>query len=294
MHRSLTILATSLLLWLAAPTWAQEKPVIVTSFTVIDEWVQVIGGKGFEVVNLIPTRSETHGYQLSPHNARDLRRATLIVAMNPALEPWLAAWAQANQKTDSVLWLYPEGSPTQKNHLGGNPHVWTCPPDVRRMTGEIAARLAKVRPDWDTQSSYNQYVKEINKVDAELIRLFGDLGTDQRTFLSQHPNLEPFAEHYGLKVAGTILASGAAESADPSAHHFSMLLSLIRKERIRVVVTDAGQNDAFARRLTEDAGIPAPIALTFEYLEPAGQPGDTWASMMLLNGKRLHRALSQR
>ncbi len=274
--------------------WAQEKPVIVTSFTIINEWVQVIGGKCFETVNLIPPQSETHGYQLSPRNAKDLRRATLIVAMNPELEPWLAAWAQANHKSDSVLWLYPEGSPTQKNHLGRNPHVWTCAPDVRRMTQEIATRLTRIRPDFDAQSSYDQYVKEINRVDDELTRLFGSLRPDQRAFISQHPNLEPFAQHYGLKVAGTILASGSAESADPSAHHFSMLLSLIRNEKIRVVVTDAGQNDAFARRLTEDAGIPAPIALTFEYLEPAGQPGDTWASMMLLNGKRLHGALSQR
>ena len=274
--------------------WAQEKPVIVTSFTVIKEWVQVIGGKDFEIINLIPPRSETHGYQPSPRNARDLRRATLIVAMNPELEPWLAAWCQANHKSESVLWLYPESSSTRESHIGGNPHVWTCAPEVKQMLREIADRLTKIRPDLDTQTPYNQYVKVINRVDDELAQLFGGLAHDQRTFISQHPNLTPFARHYGLTVAETILASGAAESADPSAHHFASLLTLIRKEKIRVVVSDAGQNDAFARRLTEDAGIPAPIALSFEYLEPAGQPGDTWASMMLLNGQRLHQALGRR
>jgi hypothetical protein len=43
--------------------------------------------------------------------------------------------------------------------------------------------------------------------------------------------------------------------------------------------------------LTEDAGLPPPVSLSFEYLEPPGQPGDTWTSMMLANGKQLHQAL---
>ena len=97
-----------------------------------------------------------------------------------------------------------------------------------------------------------------------------------------------------VTVARTILASSSAESADPSARHFSELLALIRREGIRVIVTDAGQSDIFARRLAEDAGLPPPLSLSFEYLEPAGRPGDSWTGMMLLNGRRLHEALSSR
>ena len=89
-------------------------------------------------------------------------------------------------------------------------------------------------------------------------------------------------------------ATGSTESDNPSARHFSELLALIRREVIRVIVTDAGQSDIFARRLAEDAGLPPPLSLSFEYLEPAGRPGDSWTGMMLLNGRRLHEALSSR
>jgi ABC-type Zn uptake system ZnuABC Zn-binding protein ZnuA len=292
--RLLSTLIISVFFWLGEEARAQDKPVIVTSFTVIQDWVQVIGGKEFKIINLIPPRSEAHGYQLSPRDAKELRQASLIVAMHPDLEPWLAAWGKANHKSESILWLCPEEAAKEKKYLGRNPHAWTCAPDVREMTRVIAAKLTEIRPHCDAQNSYNQYVKVIEQVDAELALLFKGLKADQRTFISQHPNLGPFADHYGLNVADTILTNGAAESADPSVHHFSSLLALIRKQKIRVIVTDAGQNDAFARRLTEDAGIPPPLPLTFEYLEPAGQPGDTWASMMLLNGRRLHQALSRR
>ena len=34
--------------WIGGQAFAQEKPVVFSSFTVIHDWVQVIGGKGFE------------------------------------------------------------------------------------------------------------------------------------------------------------------------------------------------------------------------------------------------------
>lgn len=271
------------------------KPLVVSSFTIIDDWVQVIGGKQFEQVNLVPSHSETHGYQLSARNARDLRRASLIVGMSPTLEPWLEAWAKANDRTPRLLWLFDDRNGDHPGHAhGSDPHAWTDPAEVKKMTRTLATRLGAVGSAESIEISYNQYVKEVERVDAELRRLFATLPANRRSLVTQHANLGHFAESYGLKIARTILASSSAESADPSARHFSELLALIRREGIRVIVTDAGQSDIFARRLAEDAGLPAPLSLSFEYLEPVGRPGDSWTGMMLLNGRRLHEALSTR
>jgi zinc/manganese transport system substrate-binding protein len=271
------------------------KPLVVSSFTIIEDWVQVIGGKQFEQVNLVPSHSETHGYQLSARNARDLRRASLIVGMSPTLEPWLEAWAKANDRTPRLLWLFDDRKGDHPGHVhGSDPHAWTDPAEVKKMTRTLATRLGAVGSAESVEISYNQYVKEVERVDAELRRLFATLPANRRSLVTQHANLGHFAESYGLKIVRTILASSSAESADPSARHFSELLAHIRREGIRVIVTDAGQSDIFARRLAEDAGLPPPLSLSFEYLEPVGRPGDSWTGMMLLNGRRLHEALSTR
>jgi ABC-type Zn uptake system ZnuABC Zn-binding protein ZnuA len=271
------------------------KPLVVSSFTIIADWVQVIGGQRFELVNLVPSHSETHGYQLNARNARDLRRASLIVGMSPTLEPWLEDWAKANDRSARLLWLFDERKAGHEGHAhGSDPHAWTNPAEVKKMVRALATRLGEISSAKDTENSYNQYVKEIDRVDDELRRLFATLPAAQRNLVTQHANLGHFAESYGLRVARTILTSSSAESADPSARHFSELLALIRREGIRVIVTDAGQSDAFAQRLAEDAKLPPPLSLSFEYLEPAGRPGDTWVGMMLLNGRRLHEALSRR
>lgn len=297
MRRLLRFILCSVLLSTAAIAAAAEpaKPLVVSSFTIIADWVQVIGGKQFDQVNLVPSHSETHGYQLSARNARDLRRASLIVGMSPTLEPWLEAWAKANDRTPRLLWLYADRKGEHQGHAhGADPHAWTDPAEVKKMLRELASRLGAIGSASDTETSYLQYVKEVERVDEELRRLFATLPANRRSLVTQHANLGHFAGSYGLRVARTILASSSAESADPSARHFSEILALIRREGIRVIVTDAGQSDAFAQRLAEDAGLPPPLSLSFEYLEPAGRPGDTWVGMMLLNGRRLHEALSTR
>lgn len=274
-----------------------EKPVIVSSFTIIESWVQVIGANRFEVVNLVPSHSETHGYQLGARDARDLRRARLIVGMSPTLEPWLETWAEANGRKDKVLWLFDEKAATaehQGHRHGSDPHAWTNPAEVKKMTRLLERNLASLLPDANLEDAYHKYVKEIDRVDAELRGLFASLPAARRVLITQHANLHHFAECYGLRVAGTILSSSSAESGDASASHYSGMLALVRREGIRVIVTDAGQSDAFARRLTEDAGLPPPLSLSFEYLEPAGQPGDTWQSMMTHNGRLLYDALASR
>lgn len=289
--RLLVALIFSATPWFGSWALAQEKPVVISSFTVIHDWVQVIGGKGLESKSIIPTRSEAHGFQLSPRHAKDLRRATLIVAMSPEFEPWLAAWGKANQRTDSILWLHSEAAAHAGHNCADIPHAWTDPIEAKKMVKALAERLQKIEGVLNTQTAYEQYLNEINSVDKELSQLFREIPPGKRAFISHHANLGHFAKHFGLTVAGTIIANGSGESADPSARHFSELLALIRKQKIRIIVTDEGQNTAFARRLTEDAGLPPPLSLSFEYLEPLGQPGDTWTSMMLTNGKRLHQAL---
>ena len=281
----------SVLWWAASYADAQQRPTIVTSFTIVEDWTQVIGGEQFNVINVIPARSEAHGFQLNPRHAKVLSQASLIVGMSPDFEPWLAAWGKANQKSATILWLNPEGAPKDEAGHAHNPHAWTDPAEVRKMIEKLSGKLAMLSRDHRPQVACDKYLKEIDRVDGILADLFRSLSPDRRAFISHHANLDLFARHYGLTVAGTILEHGSAESADPSVRHFSELLGIIRKQKIRVVVTDAGQNDAFAQRLTEDAGLPAPLALSFESLEPRGQPGDTWVTMMLTNGQRLHQAL---
>lgn len=265
---------------------AAEGPQVISTFTVPDDWVSRVTPLQTHHFSLISSGGELHGYTLSAVDARRLGQARVIVGINPQLEPWLADWAKANRRTDGVLWLHPE--PLQS----GN-HVWIVPSEVKRMVLRLKQGLLTSGIEV-SENSYNQLLKEINSVEKDLQEAFADLPPDARAFVTQHPGLEGFAQAFGLKVAGSILESASAESADPSARHYAELLKLIRTHRVKVLTVDEGQNQTFAERLATDAGLPPPVSLGFEFLQKPGTPGDSWATMMRLNGRKLAQALHRR
>jgi ABC-type Zn uptake system ZnuABC Zn-binding protein ZnuA len=265
---------------------AAEGTQVVSTFTVPDDWVARLTHPKTHHFSLISSGGELHGYTLSAVDARRLAQAKVIVGINPQLEPWLAEWAQANPQTKTVLWLHPEP-------LTSGDHLWTVPAEVKRMVLRLKQGLQASGVDI-SEDNYSQLLKDISMVEKDLQEAFACLTPDAKVFVTQHPGLEGFAGAFGLKVAGSILESASAESADPSAKRYSELLKLIRTRGIKVITVDEGQNQAFAQRLAADAGLPPPISLGFEFLQKPGTPGDSWSTMMRLNGRKLAQALGQR
>lgn len=269
----------------SAPPPAQ----IVASFSIVDDWTQVLVGQAIRHQALVPAGSELHGFQLGANEAKALSAAQLIVGLSPASEPWLAEWVKAHRREASTVWLQWE----EKDGAAGEPHPWTDPSLVMGFVTKLGAAIQGKFTDVNTENNANQYLVKVKDLDTELREAFATLPSDRRKLITQHPNLGRLAQRYHLQIVGTILESPSAEAADPSARHYSRLLGLIRTEKIRVLVTDEGQNESIARRLCQDAGLPPPLALNFETLAPAGQPGADWLGMMRRQSGKLREALSR-
>lgn len=288
------MLKLALQLWLGAlfgATLIAAPPTveIVTSFSVVDDWVQALVGQSVSHQPLVPAGSELHGFHLGANEAKALARARLIVGVSPASEPWLAEWVKAHGQEGITVWLHTE----EKEGATGDPHPWTDPSLVMNFIGKIGTAIQEKFAGINTQGTVDQYLVKVVSLDIELREAFGKISPDRRKLITQHPNLGRLAQRYHLEIIGTILESPSAEAADPSARHYSRLLALIRSEKIRVLVTDEGQNEGIARRLCQDAGLPPPLALNFETLAPAGQPGADWLGMMRRQSGKLREALSR-
>jgi zinc/manganese transport system substrate-binding protein len=253
----------------------------------LDDWTHRLVGTKISHRSIIPPSSELHGYQLNAQDAKALSHARLIVGLSPANEPWLADWVRANGKESVMLWLQGQNDP----QASADPHTWTDPSIVSILVARLNAGLNGLFTSVKTEDALKQYLTEIESLDSELRTAFSSVPDDRRKIVTQHPNLGRFAQRYQLKVFGTILESPAAEAADPSARRYSDLLRTIRQQGVRTLVVDEGQNESIARRLCQDAAIPPPVAVSFETLAPAGQPGDTWLGMMRRNALALREAL---
>jgi len=258
------------------------KAQITSSFTIIDYWVgKLVTSPGAIHQSIIPSGGELHGYQLSPSDSLKLSKSLVIIGLNPQSEPWLNDWIKANNRSASVIWINESSSQVS--------HPWMNPAISKAMVKTLHSGL-NIRK-LSSEVNLNQLLTEINDVDLSVSRALTTVLKNRRIIITQHPNLSAFAEAFNLEVAGSILESPEAESADPSAQKYSQLLKLIKARNIRVITCDAGQNNRVAQQLAKDAKINPPLPLTVEYLEKSGTPGDTWPSMMLINANKISEAL---
>ncbi len=257
---------------------------ITSSFTIIDYWVgKLLTEPGAIHQSIIPSGGELHGYQLTPSDSLKLSKSRVIIGLNPHSETWLNDWIKANNRSASVIWI--------NEKFGQVSHPWMSPAISKAMVKTLHDGLM-IRK-LSSEVNLNQVLAEINNTELSVIREFATVPESRRIIVTQHPNLSAFAEAFNLEVAGSILESPEAESADPSAQNYSQLLKLIKARNIRVITCDAGQNNRVAQQLAKDAKINPPLPLTVEYLEKKGTPGDTWPSMMLINAQKISEALKK-
>ncbi|MSR72269.1 MAG: hypothetical protein CK519_03150 [Opitutia bacterium] len=257
---------------------------ITSSFTIIDYWVgKLLTEPGAIHQSIIPSGGELHGYQLTPSDSLKLSKSRVIIGLNPYSETWLNDWIKANNRSASVIWI--------NEKFGQVSHPWMSPAISKAMVKTLHDGLM-IRK-LSSEVNLNQVLAEIHNTELSVIREFATVPESRRIIVTQHPNLSAFAEAFNLEVAGSILESPEAESADPSAQNYSQLLKLIKARNIRVITSDAGQNNRVAQQLAKDAKINPPLPLTVEYLEKSGTPGDTWPSMMFTNAQKISEALKK-
>ena len=257
---------------------------ISSSFTIIDYWVgKLLTEPAIIHQSIIPSGGELHGYQLSPSDSLKLSKSRVIIGLSPRSEPWLNDWIKANNRTTSVIWI--------NESSGRVSHPWMSPAGARAMVKTLHSGLMSRK--LSSEVNLNQLLTEISDVELSVSRVLATVPENRRIIITQHPNLSDFAEAFNLEVAGSIIESPEAESADPSAQKYSQLLKLIKTRDIRVITCDAGQNNRVAQQLAKDAKISPPLSLTVEYLEKGGTPGDTWPSMMIINAQKISEALNK-
>jgi len=286
---------------------------IETSQPILQEWTSRLAAGGASVGSLTPRASDLHVFEPSPQTVRRLIEAEAILGMDPLLEPWLERLVRSNRLEHKVLWFGKPWISDQGNTLsccpedaGGkhtllrrprpvDPHIWTDPVIVRELLVATHAWLGKrLGADGEARrrAALDDLLAETAAVDRELRGLMEAVPSDRRGLLTHHGNLGRFAERYGLRIEGVLLASATTEAADPSARDMARLIAIARSGRARLIVVDKGQRAAAAGVLAQEAGLPPPLPLSIENHDDE-RPCATCAGMLPEAGRRLAEGLAR-
>lgn len=249
---------------------AFAKVEVVTSFSILQNLTEEVGGSDVNVHSLVPLGTDPHGFNPRPADILRVKGAQLVVLTGWGLEPWAhQIWKASNSRarqlivTDGLqpLKSEPQGhshdhaDPHDHDHGPQDPHFWHDPARVRKVVTLIAQNLAEIDPSH--KDGYTTRAEVLNaKIEAIEISTRNRLRAlelSKPTLLSSHDGFQYFGEAFGVRFTSVI---GVSTADDVRAGRLAKARELIRKNQIRGAVFEEGHADQALRTAIAKAEIP--------------------------------------
>ncbi|MFQ5949893.1 MAG: metal ABC transporter substrate-binding protein [Nitrospiria bacterium] len=283
----------SIVLW-AVPLYATEPISVVATLPVLKDFTEEIGGRHVAVTSLIKGLESEHTYTPKPSDVIAIRRARLLVKIGLGLEVWVDPLIENADRTDLPVVITSEGVSLVDDvshaleHPGestANPHIWLDPENAKIMIRNIVEGLIKIDPEHKDDFIQNQshYLRELDILVRELMETVNVL--PDKAIITHHPAWPYFSRRFGFIIKGDILSQIGSR---PSARHIGGLIELIRKEGIRVIVSEPQLSPKIPKILADETGAKVVVLSPL----PGAIPGtETYFDLIRHNTQALVAAL---
>jgi ABC-type Zn uptake system ZnuABC Zn-binding protein ZnuA len=248
---------------------AEQAPIpVVVTIPVLKDLVEHIGGPHVRVQSLLSGLENEHTYSPRPSDLMAISKARLLVEIGIGLEVWVQPLVRnaGNRSLDVVTTsngsaLIRDHDPGGSNDIdhgsaaegrrSGNPHIWLDPENAKIMMRHITEALIRADPPHASDYRRNQaaYLRRLDDLQAELAARLRSV--KDRRIVVHHPAWPYFARRFGFQIAGEIVTQPGAE---PSARRLQELIARIRKDHIKVIVSEPQLNQRIPQRLAEETG----------------------------------------
>jgi ABC-type Zn uptake system ZnuABC Zn-binding protein ZnuA len=271
---------------------------VVVTIPVLKDLAEQVGGHHVRVTSLLSGYENEHTYSPKPSDLIAVRKARLLFEIGIGLEVWVSSLVKnAGSPALRVITTskgiallrdrsdHDGAAQTAEEDERGNPHVWMDPENATTMMRHITEALIQIDPSHATEYRTNQasYLRKLDQLRAELSDRITRL-VDRR-FIAHHPAWPYFARRFGFQIVGTIQPQSGSE---PSALQLHSLIAKIKKDRIKVVVSEIQLSQKIPDLLAKETGAHVVVLTTL----PGGLPNtETYLDMLRYNVLQLANAL---
>jgi ABC-type Zn uptake system ZnuABC Zn-binding protein ZnuA len=277
---------------------AVEPLNIVVTIPVLKDLAEQVGGPHVRVTSLLSGYENEHTYSPKPSDLIAVRKARLLFEVGIGLEVWVSSLVKNAGSSSLRVVTTSKGIALlrdRSDHDGaaqsaeederGNPHVWMDPENATTMMRHITEALIQIDPAHATEYRANQasYLRKLDQLRGDLSDRVTRLA--DRRFIAHHPAWPYFARRFGFKIVGTIQPQSGSE---PSALQLHGLIAKIKKDRIKVVVSEIQLSQKIPELLAKETGARVVVLTTL----PGGLPNtETYLDMLRYNVLQLANAL---
>ena len=289
----LLLISYSLLNIVPPRSFAAQPIKVVTTLTLLEDFVRNVGGERVEVRSLLSGLESEHTYTPKPSDIVAVKEARMLIKIGLGLEVWVDSLIKNASNSKLVVVNTSSGIPLLRSeevdshdhdgHLG-NPHIWLDPERSKVIIRHITEALSDIDPEGRNIYLTNQagYFK---KIDAMRSKVEDKLRpVKSRKIITHHPAWPYFAQRFKLQIVDNIQLQAGTE---PSARHIANIINRIKKEDIRVIVSEPQLNPKVPKSISEETNAKMIILTPI----PGGLPGTgTYIEMMEYNAEQLSSA----
>lgn len=169
MKRLLPVVSLLFSLCAVVPASAGTRLNVVTSFSILADFARQIGGDKVEVTSLVGPDSDVHVYTPTPHDAKEVGAAQLLIVNGFGLEGWLPRLQQASGSKARII-TATEGITPRKRGSDADPHAWQSVGNAMVYVKNIRDALVTADPaDAETfKANAEHYLAELTALDREV------------------------------------------------------------------------------------------------------------------------------
>lgn len=265
---------------------------ILSSFSILTEIIQEIGGEKVIVHNLVPVGMAPHNYEPRPADVMFATNADLIIYNGLDLEGgekgWLMKLAKTVKMNSSKIYIATEGIEAMylKDEEGNqeeNPHAFISPKVGLQMIKNICKILMKEDPENAEyyQQNTNRYLQEIQTVEQEYQKRFDAIPKKKKVFVASEQAFQYLARDYGLKE-GYIWAIDTEKNGTPQ--QMKNLIHFIKENQPSVLFIESNVDRRPMEIVSKSTGVPIYSKPVFsDELGRKGHPADSYLKYLQYN-----------
>lgn len=269
---------------------------VVAVETFLADIAQNVAGDRLTVGALLPAGIDPHSFEPVPSDLAKVAASTVLIVNGGGLEEFLDEMLTnvggqhlVVEASAGLAGRLPSAGEIVGDERELDPHFWLDPTLVVTYVRNIRDSLIKADPLGAETYAANaeRYITKLNDLDGWIKEQVTLVPEQNRQLVTNHESLGYFADRYGFKVSGAIVAS-VSTSASPSAQDLAQLVRRIKETGAKAIFLETGTNPQLAKQVAKDSGVKVIEGLN-THSTSKGAP--TYIDMMKLNTQMIVDAL---
>lgn len=274
---------------------AQDKPKVVTTFTVIADMARNVAGDAADVESITKPGAEIHNYQPTPRDLLRARDADLVLRNGLNLELWFEKFltnlgdVPSVTVSDGVEPMAISGGAYQGRP---NPHAWMSPENAVIYVENIRKGLTQIDPAHAEVYAANAKAYT-DKIRAEIQPIRDELAAlpeDRRWLVTSEGAFSYLARDFGLKEL-YLWPVNADSQGTPQ--QVRAVIDAMREHNIRVIFSESTVSAEPAQQVARETGAKYGGVLFVDSLSDENGPVPTYLDLLRVTTGTIAKGLSQ-